>query len=243
MVDAAYTERRIAELYDHLYEDRSDLDVYAAIAAEFGADRIVDLGCGTGIFACLLARLGYEVTAVDPAEASLEIARSRPDADRVVWVHGYAADLPPVGADVVFMTANVAQEIVSDDDWAAALRGAFAAMREGGRLVFETRDPAVRAWQAWNREQSYQRLEIQEIGMVQRWFEVDEVADGLVTFSGTYVFESDGLRLTPTSSLRFRSKDEVTASLTACGFTLDEIRDAPDRPGQELVFVARRPDS
>ena len=76
--------------------------------------------------------------------------------------------------------------------------------------------------------------------MVQRWFEVDKVAGGLVTFSGTYVFESDGLALTPTSSLRFRSKDEVAASLTACGFDLDEIRDAPDRPGQELVFVARR---
>ncbi len=32
---------------------------------------------------------------------------------------------------------------------------------------------------------------------------------GVVTFSGTYIFESDGLRLTPSSSLRFRSREEV----------------------------------
>jgi hypothetical protein len=48
--------------------------------------------------------------------------------------------------------------------------------------------------------------------------------------------------LTSASTLRFRHRDEVTASLTAAGYAIDEVRQAPDRPGRELVFIARRGD-
>ena len=41
------------------------------------------------------------------------------------------------------------------------------------------------------------------------------------------------------STLRFRSRDELTNSLIAASLVVDEIRDAPDRPGRELVFIAR----
>ena len=241
MADHVLAEQRLAQLYDPLYSDRSDLDAYAAMVEEYGARSVVDIGCGTGTFACRLAGLGLEVTAVDPSSASLAIARVKPGADRVRWVHGYAADLPPLQADVATMTANVAQEIASDEDWDAALRGALAALRPGGRLIFETRDPAARAWLSWNRDRSYERATLPGIGGIETWFELVDVADGLVTFSGTYIFESDGLQLTPTSSLRFRTKHEVSASLAGAGFVLGEVRDAPDRPGKELVFIARKP--
>lgn len=42
------------------------------------------------------------------------------------------------------------------------------------------------------------------------------------------------------STLRFRSPDEIEASLDAAGFTVGDVRDAPDRPGRELVVLAQR---
>ena len=78
MVDAHYTEPRLAALYDPLDKDRSDLEVYAAMAAEFGARSVLDIGCGTGTLACLLASRGLSVTGLDPALASLDIARGKP---------------------------------------------------------------------------------------------------------------------------------------------------------------------
>jgi len=33
----------------------------------------------------------------------------------------------------------------------------------------------------------------------------------------------------------------IEASLNAAGFEVNEVLDAPDRPGLEWVFVARRP--
>jgi SAM-dependent methyltransferase len=242
VVDPAFVERRLAGLYDPLDPDRGDLDVYAAMAAQFGARSVVDIGCGTGTFACLLVGRGLAVTAADPAAASLDIARGKPGADRVRWILGYATDLPPLQADLATMTGNAAQEIVDDQDWTSTLEATHTALRPGGRLVFETRDPAARAWLEWNYEQSYLRTVIPGIGGVQRWFEVTGVSDDLVRFRGTYIFESDGLRLTPESVLRFRTRDEVSASLAAAGYLLEEVRQAPDRPGREMVFIARRPD-
>ena len=62
----------------------------------------------------------------------------------------------------------------------------------------------------------------------------------LVTFRRTCVFVSDGEALTSESTLRFRGRDEVHTQLQAHSFVVDEVRDAPDRPGRELVFIARR---
>jgi hypothetical protein len=61
-----------------------------------------------------------------------------------------------------------------------------------------------------------------------------------VAFRWTYVFP-DGDVLTSDSTIRFRERGEVEEALTAHGYGIDEVREAPDRPGRELVFVARRP--
>jgi hypothetical protein len=54
------------------------------------------------------------------------------------------------------------------------------------------------------------------------------------------VFGADGAVLTSDSTLRFRGRDELANSLAAAGLVVDDVRDAPDRPGREFVFVARR---
>jgi len=238
--DAIFAEPRLAELYDPLDPDRSDLDAYLAMAGEFGARSVLDVGCGTGTLACLLAGRGLEVTAIDPAAASLDVGRRKPGADRVRWLHTAAAGLPPLQADLAVMTGNVAQVFVTDGEWAAALRAVRQALRPAGRLVFESRDPARKAWLEWTREQTYRRVVIPDAGPVQTWTELTGAGQDLVSFQMTFVFERDGAVLTSGSTLRFRSRAELAGSLAAAGLAVEEVRDAPDRPGRELVFIARR---
>jgi SAM-dependent methyltransferase len=241
VADAAFEMPRLAAIYDIAVADRSDLEVYAAIVAELGARSVLDVGCGTGSFACLLGARGIQVTGVDPALASLDVARGKPGADRVRWLHADATTLPPLQVDLAVMTGNVAQVFVTDEQWAATLRGVHAALRPGGWLVFETRDPAREAWLTWNRAETFQRLPLPGGEEVTTWLDVTEVTWPLVSFRETAEFKSDGAVLTSDSTLRFRTREEVASSLDAAGFTVDEIRDAPDRPGKEMVFIASRP--
>jgi SAM-dependent methyltransferase len=240
MADHGFEHPRLAAIYDALEGDRSDLDVYVGIAEDLAARRVLDVGCGTGTFAILLADRGFEVTGVDPALAVLDVARAKPDADCVRWIHGDATSLPPLQVELATMTGNVAQAIVDRADWEATLRGINDALCAGGHFVFETRDPACRAWEGWNREASYGVTEIDGIGAVESWHEVTDVTGSLVRFRSTTVFAADGEVLTSDSTLRFRTREEVEEDLVAQGYVVDDVGDAPDRPGRELVFFARR---
>ena len=238
MADNVFEEPRLAAIYDALDWDRSDLAAYLSIAGEVGARSVLDIGCGTGVFACLLSDEGLDVTGVDPAAAMLDVARARPGADRVRWIHGVPADLPPMQVDLATMTGNVAQVFVEDEEWEGTLAAARVALGRGGTLVFETRRPDRRAWEEWNREQTLERVGIHDVGLVETWNEVIDVSLPFITFRSTIVFHADDTVLTSTSTLRFRTREEVDRSLERAGFRVRDVRDAPDRPGKEYVFVA-----
>jgi len=239
--DAIFDDPRLARVYDPLDPDRSDLDVYEAIVAELGAVSVLDVGCGTGTFACRLALRDIDVVGVDAAKASLDIAASKPGGERVRWLHGDATTLAPMQVDAAFMTANVAQVFLTDDEWLATLRGIRSALRPGGTLVFEVRDPARRAWEQWTPALTHVAVDVAGIGVVESWEEVTTVDGELVTFRSTTNFTVENLLLESVSTLRFRERSAVEASLVAARFELREVRDAPDRPGREFVFLARRP--
>src|SRR2546427_1708842 len=240
MADPIFEHPRLAAIYDALDGQRSDLDVYVAIAEQLGARRVLDVGCGTGTFALLLVDRGLEVTGVDPAKASLEVARAKPGAERVRWIHGNVATPASLVVDLATMTGNAAQAVITELEWDATLRGVYHALRPGGYFVFETRDPAYQGWREWNRRATYQVTDVSGIGTVESWVELTEVSLPLVSFRGTYIF-ADGQVLTSDSTLRFREREEVEAGLVANGYLVDEVREAPDRPSREFVFFAHRP--
>lgn len=235
--DAGFADPRLAVLYDFFDDDRSDLDVYEAIVDELGARKVVDVGCGTGSLAVRLAARGNVVVGVDPAVASIDVARAKPYADRVTWLPGDATLLIDrvTDADLAVMTGNVAQVFVDDADWEQTLSAIHGALREGGWFVFETRHPEVRAWEQWTTPPAEVVLPDGRRGTDS--MTVTEVALPLVTFESTLELADE--TLTSVSTLRFRAHAEIEDDLRRHGFEVVEVRDAPDRPGREWVFFAR----
>ncbi|MEZ5379188.1 MAG: class I SAM-dependent methyltransferase [Acidimicrobiales bacterium] len=241
-IDPIFSHPRLAAIYDVVDGERDDLVHYLSWLDEVGATSVLDVGCGTGTLACALALRGTEITAVDPAVASLEIAQTKAGAEQVRWVNGDATTLPKLCVDAAVMTGNVAQVFLDDTDWLATLSGIRAALRPDGHLIFETRDPMARGWTEWTAEHTRRLVATGDGGVVETWTELLDVALPLVTFRHTYCFSPGGTTLTSDSTLRFRERDELVESLGVSGFAVVDVRDAPDRPGKEFVFVARSVD-
>ena len=74
---------RIAEYYDVLHDDvdyRAECDLLEQIFSDFLPRQpasLLDLGCGTGNHALILAKRGYRVTGIDSSAGMLRVARAK----------------------------------------------------------------------------------------------------------------------------------------------------------------------
>lgn len=257
-----FRDPRLVMVYDVECPWSRDDDFFLAVLADEPATDVLDLGCGTGRLTLALAATcgceiagrftpeahrpqcsGYRVTGVDPAPASLAAARGKPGAERVTWIEGSTDVLPGTAFDAALMTSHVAQFFVTDGEWAAALTDLRRALRPGGRLIFDSRDPADRRWQRWNPVDSRRGHRLPDGTMVTSWSQVTSVHDGAVSFVHRYRF-SDGDTREATATMRFRSEAELRTSLTAAGFTVEHLwggwrRDPVGHPDGEFLVVAR----
>ncbi len=238
--DAVFADPRLTPLYDTFEDPRSDLTHYLQIARELYASSVVDIGCGTGAFALLAVNEGLHVMGVDPAAASLDVARAKLGAERVDWHLGDATTLPAMRADLAVMTGNVAQVFLTNDSWNATLAAVHTCLVPGGHFVYETRQLSDRAWERWATDTAATVRTIDGIGDVTQRTIVEDIELPLVTFRHEYDFPS-GERIISTSTLRFRSDQENRTALEHAGFFVSDVREAPDRLGRENVYIASTP--
>jgi 2-polyprenyl-3-methyl-5-hydroxy-6-metoxy-1,4-benzoquinol methylase len=62
-----FNDPRLTALYDTIHLHADDTPFYLDLTAELAPVDVVDLGCGTGRLALMLASRGYRVTGIDPS--------------------------------------------------------------------------------------------------------------------------------------------------------------------------------
>lgn len=238
MRNAEFTDPRLVVVYEVECPWGLDDDFFLA-AVGTPPSRVLDFGCGTGRLTLALAAAGHTVTGVDPARASLDAARAKPGAERVTWVEGGAEVLPAGAYDVALMTSHVAQFVVDDDQWRRVLAALRRVLCTGGRLLFDSRDPADRRWERWNPVDSRRSVRLPEGSDVLTWSEVTDARDGVVRFTRHFRFADGELR--SETVLRFRGEEELRDSLTEAGFQVRHIhggwRGEPVGVGDDGEFV------
>ncbi len=243
---AEFTDPRLVAIYDsaNSYGPNTQPAFFTQLAADLGATTIVDLGCGTGVITCELARLEYELMGVDPAPEMLKIARRRPHANTVTWVEGDARRLGTPNADFAIMTGHVAQFLISDTSWRFTLKALHAALRPGGHLSFESRNPSVREWERWTPDR-HRIVRDSSAGVIERWPEVHHVREGVLSYTIHNLFLATGEDIVAPTQIRFRTQEELERSLTDVGFRVEQVYgDWDRRPAtastDELIMVAVR---
>lgn len=231
--------------YDELNPTDDDYRLYAALAASAGVSRAVDLGCGTGTLARMLASAGAVVTGVDPDPDMLRVARAKDPDGRVDWRLGYSDAIEPGSAEFAVMSGHVAQVFTEDDAWLAALRDLRRALVPGGLLAFESRNPAARTWEDWTRELTLRTVETPD-GAVEFWYETADVSLPLVSYDTLTRNLRTGHATVTRDVLAFRDEPTLRATLERAGFDVQHVYGDWDRTGPaadspELIVIAHRP--
>lgn len=195
----AYAHPRLAATYDAANPPERDYDFYVALAGDKPLT-ILDMGSGTGRLSLKLAARGHRVTGADPAPGMMLAARAKPGAEKVTWVLSNAANLSlATRFDLIVMTGHVFQVFLSDAEIRAALANLRRHLAPGGRIAFETRNPAVREWESWTPELTREQISVPDIGPVAVHYAVTQADERFVTFETHFDFGGGDVVVAPTT--------------------------------------------
>ena len=139
----------LASSYDGLMADGSYLARAEYLCRAFDKSRIpvhtvLDLACGTGTIACLLAQRGFEVTATDASEEMLTQAMQK----------AAALEKPPLfllqsmprlhlleQVDAVVSTLDSLNYLTRVRDLQETFKKVYAALKPGGAFIFDVNTP------------------------------------------------------------------------------------------------------
>ncbi len=214
-----YTDEDNAALYEMMAGWDRSYDFFLATVQ--AATDVLDVGCGPGQILRRARAEGHQgrLTGVDPSAASLARARSLDPA--IEWNDGRADQMTfRAEFDLAFMSANAFMCFVEDlPESLAAIR---AALREGGRFVFDTRNPDDRGWERWADGTVYEYADHHGRPLT-GWFRVDSVDNGVVVFADIIGDADRNVLREDMGRLRFLDRETLTAALDAAGFRVDAI--------------------
>jgi SAM-dependent methyltransferase len=235
-----YENSLIAEIYDLINPPAEDAAFYLSLAGPRPSS-ILDLGCGTGKLCCTLAKLGHDVTGIDPATAMLNIAKTQPCAERVGWVESSAQNYDSHRRfDLIVMTGHVFQILLTDTEALAVLEKMRGHLKPRGRVAFESRNPYVDWAGEWAGRQRVFRTAAGE--QILEVLEVTGHDAEFISFRTAYHFRD--LTLATSSTLWFPSRERMESMIARSGLVVHNVFGDWDAGpfvaarSREIIFVA-----
>ena len=208
-------------VYDQINLWGKDDEFFIALLKTLKVESIADLGCGTGRWTTHLAQNGYTITAIDPHEEAIKLARSKDDSGNVKWIVGDSSNLQTNTYDAVIMTANVAQVFLTDDSWKQVISDVFRSLKVGGHFIFDTRNPLVKVWEEWEKDMSPDVAKDRLSGdPLEIYTEYEGFEQDVYTFYETVKnTKTNEVLVHEKMQIRFRNQGELDESLKLAGFS------------------------
>ena len=240
MPDNHYENPKLAAIYDIDSGWSQDRDFYLALAGVH-PQKILDLGCGTGLICDAYAAQGHDVTGADPSVAMLDVARRKPNGHKIEWVQSFAQTFESGKQfDLIIMTGHAFQVLLDDGDIDATFCAVKKLLNADGKFVFESRNPKIDWASRWDYEMDLQLPE-QTVRESRKFLAMQ---NNRMAFELRYEFSDE--TLVSNSELRFSDRSEIENQLTKAGLRIERILgDWAGGPfdetlSEEMIFLVKR---
>jgi len=237
----------MAEHYDIIYGDKSDLDFYVQ-EAKNARGPVLEVACGTGRILLALLSNGIDAQGIDLSEDMLEILKAKAKTQNIV-PNVMRADMVDFKLDQKFNLIIIPYRsflhLLSESDRKAALENFRSHLNEGGRLILHIYNPSPEDLEMVDEYHHFDQEDFTEDGKhyVLDWFLKYEKLNRIANYRITLI--SEGKESDFSMQLYFIKPKEMNELLTKTGYK--NIRDycgfdyLPfDGECSEVVWVAER---
>lgn len=201
--------KEFAKYYDKFYQNKN-YKKETEFSKNFinANDKILDVGCGTGIHAALLTDNGFEVDGLDLNKEMLEIAKTRLKTN-LYWQNILEIDISKKYNMIISMFA-VFNHLKDTDELMRGLMNLKQLLHDGGKIIIDLHNPQS----SGSKIDTYDNMT-----RVMKW----NYDRSLKIEKSDIIFEIDGIKYTDTHTFRI--------------FTIDEMKECCERVGLKVVNV------
>lgn len=201
--------KEFAMYYDKFYQNKNYKKETEFLKNFINAnDKILDVGCGTGIHAALLTDNGFEVDGLDLNKEMLEIAKTRLKTN-LYWQNILEIDISKKYNMIISMFA-VFNHLKDTDELMRGLMNLKQLLHDGGKIIIDLHNPQS----SGSKIDTYDNMT-----RVMKW----NYDRSLKIEKSDIIFEIDGIKYTDTHTFRI--------------FTIDEMKECCERVGLKVVNV------
>ena len=201
--------KEFAKYYDKFYQNKNYRKETEFLKNFINAnDKILDIGCGTGIHAALLTDNGFEVDGLDLNKEMLEIAKTRLKTN-LYWQNILEIDISKKYNMIISMFA-VFNHLKDTDELMRGLMNLKQLLHDGGKIIIDLHNPQS----SGSKIDTYDNMT-----RVMKW----NYDRSLKIEKSDIIFEIDGIKYTDTHTFRI--------------FTIDEMKECCERVGLKVVNV------
>ena len=201
--------KEFAKYYDKFYQNKNYKKETEFLKNFINAnDKILDIGCGTGIHAALLTDNGFEVDGLDLNKEMLEIAKTRLKTN-LYWQNILEIDISKKYNMIISMFA-VFNHLKDKDVLMRGLMNLKQLLHDGGKIIIDLHNPQS----SGSKIDTYDNMT-----RVMKW----NYDRSLKIEKSDIIFEIDGIKYTDTHTFRI--------------FTIDEMKECCERVGLKVVNV------
>ena len=201
--------KEFAKYYDKFYQNKNYKKETEFLKNFINAnDKILDVGCGTGIHAALLTDNGFEVDGLDLNKEMLEIAKTRLKTN-LYWQNILEIDISKKYNMIISMFA-VFNHLKDTDELMRGLMNLKQLLHDGGKIIIDLHNPQS----SGSKIDTYDNM-----SRVMKW----NYDRSLKIEKSDIIFEIDGIKYTDTHTFRI--------------FTIDEMKECCEQVGLKVVNV------